>query len=229
MSLRETEMLKIIEDTLNMRVSEDPLGRLYFTCPGQDLHTGKNARKDTQLFLSPDKGGAPTIHCMHSSCSEAIATANHSIRSAIAKRETFLKFEAERSFKKSNNKTSGKSEKEKKIPWASIPEVVADVEKKAVYPKQNFIESDMSKAGVGVELEVDIDTPDDSLMVSFREDVEYLIAVYEEDYGERPDALMVDPNVFKDLCDRGEFLGLKVVPYQSRGFFQVAALSGCPE
>ncbi len=52
-------------------------------CPGIDLHTSGNARKDCRVMLDE----APTVHCVHSSCRGAVEQANLALRSAIGKAE----------------------------------------------------------------------------------------------------------------------------------------------
>jgi len=55
----------------------------YANCPGRDLHTHPNRKKDCRVCID----GAPTIHCVHGSCSGAVEDANHRLRSAIGKTE----------------------------------------------------------------------------------------------------------------------------------------------
>ena len=40
----------------------------YCRCPGQDRHTHRNGRRDCRVMVD----GAPTIHCVHSSCAGAV-------------------------------------------------------------------------------------------------------------------------------------------------------------
>lgn len=51
----------------------------YIECPGKAMHSGKNAKKDCRVNLD----GAPTIHCLHNSCSGVIEEANYKFRRAI--------------------------------------------------------------------------------------------------------------------------------------------------
>lgn len=55
----------------------------YLECPGKHLHSGKNAKKDCRVNLN----GAPTIFCLHSSCSGVIEEANYKFRRAIWENE----------------------------------------------------------------------------------------------------------------------------------------------
>ncbi len=52
-------------------------------CPGSNLHTNPSSRRDCAVYLQ----NIPTIFCVHSSCSNAIAAANHQFRSNIGKEE----------------------------------------------------------------------------------------------------------------------------------------------
>jgi hypothetical protein len=52
----------------------------YMPCPGQNYHTGKNAKRDCKIIVS----GAPTIHCFHSSCKGVLDEENRKLRKAIA-------------------------------------------------------------------------------------------------------------------------------------------------
>ncbi len=56
----------------------------FLVCPGEALHTKPGGRKHCRITL--DK--VPTIYCLHSSCAEAVATANHNLRSAIGTAES---------------------------------------------------------------------------------------------------------------------------------------------
>src|SRR5258706_4384810 len=70
-------------------IAEGLLGRIEWTAsqrgycrfPGIDLHTNRNGLRDCRVMLD----GAPTIHCVHSSCREAVAEANRKLRSAIGR------------------------------------------------------------------------------------------------------------------------------------------------
>ena len=73
---------RIVEDligTVDWTESE----RGYCRCPGMELHTHRNAPRDCRVMIDR----APTIHCVHSSCSSAVADANHRLRSAVGKAE----------------------------------------------------------------------------------------------------------------------------------------------
>ena len=54
----------------------------FCACPGEGLHEHGNGRRHCRVSL--DK--VPTIHCVHTSCAGVVATANHSLRSALTKR-----------------------------------------------------------------------------------------------------------------------------------------------
>jgi hypothetical protein len=51
----------------------------FIECPGRHLHSVKNAKKDCRVNLD----NAPTIFCLHSSCSGIIEEANYKFRRAI--------------------------------------------------------------------------------------------------------------------------------------------------
>ncbi len=55
-------------------------------CPGESRHTHRTGKKDCRVNVD----GAPTIHCFHSSCAEAVAAANHRLRSELGKSEWSL-------------------------------------------------------------------------------------------------------------------------------------------
>jgi len=57
----------------------------WMECPGLSQHTGKNNPADCRITL--DDGRPPTIHCFHDSCSDQLAAANKSLRSAIGRAE----------------------------------------------------------------------------------------------------------------------------------------------
>lgn len=48
-------------------------------CPGETLHTQRSGVKDCRVTID----GAPTIHCFHASCVNAVADANKRLRSAL--------------------------------------------------------------------------------------------------------------------------------------------------
>ncbi len=72
-------------------IAQDVLGAIdwesdtagYCACPGIKTHTTGDARKDCRVTLD----GVPTVFCLHNSCQEAVATANHELRSRIGKAE----------------------------------------------------------------------------------------------------------------------------------------------
>ena len=55
----------------------------FCRCPGRDLHSTKNAKRDCAVYVTP--GRAPTIYCQHNSCGGAVEDANRKLRSAIGK------------------------------------------------------------------------------------------------------------------------------------------------
>lgn len=55
----------------------------FVQCPGIDLHTGSNGRKDCRLTIND--GRPPTLFCVHQSCSDILAQRNKAMRSAIGK------------------------------------------------------------------------------------------------------------------------------------------------
>ena len=72
-----------IAETILAEVSWTGPDSGYCRCPGIDLHTSSNGRRDCRVMLN----GAPTIYCVHSSCSGVIANANRALRSIIGKAE----------------------------------------------------------------------------------------------------------------------------------------------
>lgn len=58
----------------------------WIECPGIELHSNQNGKKDCRLTIND--GLPPTIHCCHSSCADAIVTANFNMRSNIGKLKT---------------------------------------------------------------------------------------------------------------------------------------------
>jgi hypothetical protein len=57
--------------------------RGYCRCPGADLHSNPDGRRDCRVTLD----GAPTVYCTHTSCLSAIEEANRRLRSEIGKAE----------------------------------------------------------------------------------------------------------------------------------------------
>jgi hypothetical protein len=55
----------------------------FCECPGIGLHNSPNGPRDCAIYLA----GVPSLHCQHSSCADAIADANHALRSACARAE----------------------------------------------------------------------------------------------------------------------------------------------
>ena len=53
--------------------------RGFCKCPGEALHTHKSGAKDCRIHID----GAPTIHCVHHSCSQAVADGNMALRRAL--------------------------------------------------------------------------------------------------------------------------------------------------
>jgi hypothetical protein len=51
----------------------------FMPCPGEQFHTGKNAKRDCKIMLN----GAPTITCFHSSCKGMVEDANKRLRKAM--------------------------------------------------------------------------------------------------------------------------------------------------
>lgn len=51
----------------------------YIECPGKHLHTGKAKKTDCRLNLD----NAPTIYCLHTSCSKVIEASNYNLRKAL--------------------------------------------------------------------------------------------------------------------------------------------------
>ena len=69
------------------RIAGEILGAVdadgYVTCPGRHLHTGRDGRRDCVVKLD----GAPTIHCLHSSCFGVLEALNAEMRSRIGRAE----------------------------------------------------------------------------------------------------------------------------------------------
>jgi hypothetical protein len=73
------------------RIAESVVGTIewsgedrgYCRCPGEHLHTGATRRRDCMVLVA----GAPTIKCLHSSCSGAVEEANRRLRGEIGKAE----------------------------------------------------------------------------------------------------------------------------------------------
>lgn len=55
----------------------------FCRCPGADLHSNRDGRRDCRVTLD----GAPTVYCTHTSCHSAIDEANRRLRSEIGKAE----------------------------------------------------------------------------------------------------------------------------------------------
>lgn len=78
--------------SLRERVAAEVLGEIEWTeagkgfiaCPGRELHTQPNGRRDCEVFME----GAPSIHCVHSSCRALVDSANRRLRSAIGRAES---------------------------------------------------------------------------------------------------------------------------------------------
>ena len=85
---------------LRERIATELLGELewdadkechFCDCPGEDLHTAKDGRKDCAVYLAEtEKYPMPTVHCMHNSCKEVVAEKNKELRSRIGKAEYAL-------------------------------------------------------------------------------------------------------------------------------------------
>jgi hypothetical protein len=55
----------------------------YVTCPGNACHTNPPGKRDCMIYLD----GAPTVYCVHSSCSGLLKVVNDELRSLIGKAE----------------------------------------------------------------------------------------------------------------------------------------------
>lgn len=88
--------------------------RGYCACPGKEQHSNKSGPvrpdrpgRDCRVYLSKSSSnprGVPTIKCVHSSCSNNVAAANHKLRSEIAKHESKLATDAGYTFKPSRTR-----------------------------------------------------------------------------------------------------------------------------
>ena len=61
----------------------------FVQCPGIDLHSGDNGRKDCRVTIND--GRPPTLFCVHQSCSDVLAQKNKEMRSMIGKLKTVAK------------------------------------------------------------------------------------------------------------------------------------------
>ena len=78
--MRRLEPTQIAEDILgSIEWIEGSKG--YCACPGRAKHTTPDARRDCRVCLD----GAPTIHCVHSSCEVQRAEVNRQLRSVIGR------------------------------------------------------------------------------------------------------------------------------------------------
>ena len=71
----------ILEQTLG-ELDDHPDGFAYCHCPGAALHTSPTGKRDCRVYY---QSGAPTIHCLHSSCTGSVEAANRVLRSALGK------------------------------------------------------------------------------------------------------------------------------------------------
>jgi hypothetical protein len=55
----------------------------YVTCPGKGCHTNPDGKRDCRVYLD----GAPTLHCVHNSCSGLLEAVNGELRSRIGRAE----------------------------------------------------------------------------------------------------------------------------------------------
>lgn len=65
----------------------------FCQCPGEALHANLTGRRDCRIVLSaeaPGKPEAPTVSCFHRHCADAVAAANHRLRSEIGKAKARL-------------------------------------------------------------------------------------------------------------------------------------------
>jgi len=77
--------------SLRHRIAESVVGAIEWTnedrgycrCPGESLHTGATRRRHCMVLVN----GAPTIKCVHSSCTSAVEEANRRLRGEIGKAE----------------------------------------------------------------------------------------------------------------------------------------------
>jgi hypothetical protein len=77
--------------SLRHRIAESVVGAIEWTnedrgycrCPGENLHTGATRRRHCMVLVN----GAPTIKCVHSSCTSAVEEANRRLRGEIGKAE----------------------------------------------------------------------------------------------------------------------------------------------
>ena len=61
----------------------------FVQCPGIDLHSGDNGRKDCRVTIND--GRPPTLFCVHQSCADVLAQKNKEMRSMIGKLKTAAK------------------------------------------------------------------------------------------------------------------------------------------
>lgn len=88
----------------------------FIECPGKHFHTGKNAKRDCRVSLD----NAPTIFCLHSSCSSVIEEANYKMRRAIWESNPLPKREfTEEEKNKVKKDLAGKRKDQDLRDWAS--------------------------------------------------------------------------------------------------------------
>ena len=62
----------------------------FLKCPGEDLHTTKSTKKDCRVSID----GAPTIYCLHQSCTAVVAEKNKILRREIGSSESGSSYNA---------------------------------------------------------------------------------------------------------------------------------------
>lgn len=76
-------MQSLAESTLGVCVDWTDSTTGFLPCPGAALHTKPSGKRDCRVRLD----GAPTVFCVHQSCTAAIAEVNRNLRSALGKAE----------------------------------------------------------------------------------------------------------------------------------------------
>jgi len=81
--MNEEQVVEFVARNLFPLAEWDAPTIAWVQCPGQEMHTGSNGKRDCRLTINDGK--VPTLFCCHQSCSGEVASWNHRLRSAIGK------------------------------------------------------------------------------------------------------------------------------------------------
>lgn len=98
----------------------------YCRCPGADLHTSPNGKRDTRVNID----GAPTVHCFHSSCKLAVERANLELRRAFAKGASTTPFRPSREQIEAHRQRERERQQQERLKAhakASLSSILADL------------------------------------------------------------------------------------------------------